>query len=583
MTRFLLVLGLTAYTVLASLWVLRLPVFEAPDELGHAQFVQRVADGAALPVVLGTTEQTGQPVFHQSPLAHHPPLYYLVLGGFLRALGADGLRPTPAQAERRAGDPKSTLIFAHGHDELPPVSPEVRRFRLLRGVSVLLGLVLLMVTARLARETTAQATGVPATSVLLLAGLPTFSIAHAGLDNGNPAALLATVVLLLLVRSLRDRSLGLGRALLLGGLLGAGLLTKLTVIYLPGLFVACAWFLWRAGARGPALRMLAAAVTGVACLLPFVLRNLALYGEPLAVQVHEAAFESSLLAEGQRLRYVLELLPLLTLGSLVAGVGWLGSASAMILFGLFAALVLAASAGGLRRRPGGFPVEGAAGREVLVLLVLAVLGSMAVYMKFNLTFMQAQGRYLLSALPPLAVLLGIGLEHWRATRVRIAILCVLLSALPVGLRYQDEWIAARFAFDATGKDPYRSILTAGMRSESGVALDGVRPLETVPTEPGPPTLRWEQGEARSRPLSMHLFLPDEALTLGSYELRAVDVGVVPSGGSGSIAEFVVPDVLWDILESGHTLRWKLREVPDRSLGETAERARETPWQVVRKP
>ena len=581
MSRATTLLALAAYLVLAGRWVVRTPVFEAPDELAHATFVQRIADGAPLPIVRGSNERAGRPPFHQHTLAHHPPLYYLVLGSAVRVLAPDGVRPTPVWSSPQIDGPQNRLLHRHGHDEVSPVSPEVWRFRALRGASVILGLALLLVTVRLAAVLAPGRPQVAASSALILAVLPTFSIAHAALDNGNLATLLATAVLLLLVVAVRDRRLGLGRTFALAVLLGAALNTKLTVVYLPGLFVAGAWFLWRAGSRAAALRTVLAALLGILCLVPFVLRNLALYGEPLAVRAHEAAFANNRLGDDVRLTYVLELLPLETLRSLVAGVGWDRSQPASILFGLFAALALGALLGPVLSRGGDSRPAGRGRGELLALLVLAILGTVAIYVRFNLVFRQPQGRYLLSALPPAAILLALGLERWRGRGPRFAGGAVLLAALIAGVLYQDERVGARFRFDASSADRYRSNLTAGLRSESGVPLGGVRPLDAAWTEDGTPVLRWEQSAPRDRPLSLHVHVPGAALVAGTYEARGEDVS--DTDGSDTIRELALPEELWRAVPPGGALRWKLREVPDRARGETAADAPESRWQLVRRP
>ncbi|MEP7356924.1 MAG: hypothetical protein ABI847_06760, partial [Anaerolineales bacterium] len=50
--------------------------------------------------------------------------------------------------------------------------------------------------------------------------------------------------------------------------------------------------------------------------------------------------------------------------------------------------------------------------DVLVLLVLAVLLAVAVYLYYNLTFVQFQGRYLYPALPVLALAAALALRQW---------------------------------------------------------------------------------------------------------------------------------------------------------------------------
>jgi hypothetical protein len=71
-------------------------------------------------------------------------------------------------------------------------------------------------------------------------------------------------------------------------------------------------------------------------------------------------------------------------------------------------------------------------RIVLVLGSLAV-ASLAVVVRINLTFNQAQGRYLFPALPALGVLWAVGLERWLGSHRRGRLAASALAGVLVGL------------------------------------------------------------------------------------------------------------------------------------------------------
>src|SRR5690606_4523346 len=127
-------------------------------------------------------------------------------------------------------DRRRSWKFGHGFDERWPWSDEVVLLKLLRGLSVLLGAVTIVLVHRLGRVSFPRRPAVADLGALLLATLPAWSYAHGVLDNGNLAATLAHVVLLLCATSLARGRLPLGLAVALGTSWAAALLAKLTAL-----------------------------------------------------------------------------------------------------------------------------------------------------------------------------------------------------------------------------------------------------------------------------------------------------------------------------------------------------------------
>src|SRR5690606_36685407 len=97
-----------------------------------------------------------------------------------------------------------------------------------------------------------------------------------------------------------ERRLGARRALLLGGLLGLALITKLSALSL--VVLAAGVLVWlAAGPPRQAIHRDAVLVgAGLALLSVWVLwRNVALYGDPFAVTAHRVAFAAAAVPEGQ--------------------------------------------------------------------------------------------------------------------------------------------------------------------------------------------------------------------------------------------------------------------------------------------
>ena len=85
----------------------------------------------------------------------------------------------------------------------------------------------------------------------------------------------------------------------------------------------------------------------------------------------------------------------------------------------------------------GSPTEQGATRTALALLALTVLFALALYLGYNVTLLQHQGRYLFPAIAPLGVFFALGLRAaWRRPGALIAagvLLLVLVTRIATGL------------------------------------------------------------------------------------------------------------------------------------------------------
>ncbi len=76
-----------------------------------------------------------------------------------------------------------------------------------------------------------------------------------------------------------------------GGILGAACLTKLTAATLAPLLLVLPWLEHRK-LRGALVDAWVAGAAGLCLLLPWLLRNIAVYGDPLAINVGAFSFEA---------------------------------------------------------------------------------------------------------------------------------------------------------------------------------------------------------------------------------------------------------------------------------------------------
>jgi hypothetical protein len=416
----LVALGLALRIALA----LVVPPGQAPDEMAHGRYVAHVAATGTLPV---------QPVAKETPgewstfaggdpgwQSYQPPLAYLLYVPVWRALEAAGVG-------------------------------EAGRIRGLRLQSACWGAVLVAVGWAAVARLTAAGDPRRVLVALVLALVPGFAGNAAVVNNDGVANLLAAALWL---------PLGAGRgvraALAAGALFGGAMLAKLTVLALAPLLVVVPWL------RGRELRAalrdgtLAAVVAGV-LLLPWMARNVAIYGHPLAIGVGSIAVAGladvlppEVLAAFARPAPERAFVQFWGAFGVYNNVTWpvgqwvLTAAAALALAGLF------------RARPDvGAPML----ERLLPALGLAVVLAACGLAIFSLRYLAGwQGRYLYTVTLPVAVLLATGWTRATPPRWRPA----FALALGIGLLVLDAGLvlklAAFFARTPPARWPFEATL-----------------------------------------------------------------------------------------------------------------------------
>jgi hypothetical protein len=388
---------------LASGYATGVPAWNAPDEPAHYNYVRHVATTGELPVLQpgdwdadllerlkSTNFPASEPVDSIRYESWQPPLYYLLASPLHRVTG--GL----------------------------PLDERVLLLRLLSvalsGVTVVLGF--LAVRAVFPQERALQ---------LAVAGfiafLPMRSAVAGSVSNDALAELLATLLLLAAVYMLASGFTG-RRALGLGILVGAALLAKMSLYgYIPLVLLAAALAPGgrggRRGGAGSKPRLLG--ITIVVALLVsgwWFVRNAMIYGWPdiLGSQRHDQVVVGQLRPEqidGAWLSYLGTTL----FKSFWGQFGWmgiliderlyfaLGLISGLAALGFVLFLVRVVLSKGLLT-----PHQ----RSSLLLMGLWVGVAAAELVVYNLSFVQAQGRYLYPALLPIALFFVLGLRELLA-------------------------------------------------------------------------------------------------------------------------------------------------------------------------
>jgi 4-amino-4-deoxy-L-arabinose transferase-like glycosyltransferase len=430
-----LLLIVLAYLFVGSLYAVYTPDWQAPDEPAHYNYIHQLANGR-LPIMEPSDYDEAYrnevvssrfaPHYSIEPLRYEdwqPPLYYLV----------------------------QTPVFWLFKGALRP----------LRLFSVLLGAGVVLLAYGVAWQVFDGRRWLALTAAAFVAFLPQHVAMMAAVNNDSLAELLIAAILWLLVGGMgewgrggvgENCQLSIVNCQLLGLLLGLGFLTKATVyIMAPVVAGVVVWHYW-----GDRRRMVRAGVLlfGPALLLGGLWwgRNLVVYDglDFMGTAAHDAVVVGQLrtadwvadVGWGTAVWAFLRT----TFNSFWGQFGWMGVPmppwvyQVLLLFTvLVLAGLLAAAARTAVNPPETFPYS-------WFVLAAVVDLTLLLYLFYNFTFVQHQGRYLFPALVPISLGVAVGLgalwrpigRWWPATRYLLPI------ALGVGLLGLDLLALFRF-------------------------------------------------------------------------------------------------------------------------------------------
>jgi hypothetical protein len=255
----------------AAIWGVIVPPFQVPDEISHFAYAQYLA-------------QTGKPP-PQGPGAQYSPQEQDTLDAldFFAVIGRAGQRgimtppedhalrlllathPSPlGQGGASSATNQPPLYYAL--EAIPyllsPSHEILVRLALMRLLSALMAACTVLAVFLFLRELLPRTPWAWTVGALMVAFQPTFDFIAAGVHGDNLLFLTATLTFLALLRTYR-RGLTMRSAAVIGAIVAAGVLTKLTFIaLLPGIALALLLLGWRARPEGflRALRMVVLAV-----------------------------------------------------------------------------------------------------------------------------------------------------------------------------------------------------------------------------------------------------------------------------------------------------------------------------------
>jgi hypothetical protein len=421
--RFTLTIIILIYIILAALYAIYTPKWQAPDEPAHFNYIRTIAETGTLPVLQrGDYDQEYLEKIKAAKFpatmsidairyeSYQPPLYYLAT--------------MPVYLIARAGGLDAQVLA-------------------LRLFGVALGAILLLVAYAVVREIFPDDALLALAAVGLMATIPQHVAVSASVSNDTAAELVLALILLLSVRRVNNTISNRQFTLLGGILLGAALLTK-TTTYVPTALLLVGAEVARQRVTHHALRiadLISLGLISVAISLPMFVRNVLVYGisDPLGIARHDAIVvgqptTAEMIARYGFNRMLFDFLAV-TFKSSWAQFGWMGVLVndriyvALCLLTGAALLGLALYALKTSRR---CDLLSATQRTSLGLLALLLVAAIADYILYNFKFFQLQGRYLFPAIIPIALFLVVGLREILAreyVRLIFALLYVALLAL----------------------------------------------------------------------------------------------------------------------------------------------------------
>jgi 4-amino-4-deoxy-L-arabinose transferase-like glycosyltransferase len=393
-----------AYAVIAAAYAVTIPFGHAPDESAHLPYIIYIADRGTLPVF---HPGAGSYEFHQAPLYYVIAVPAFVIG---RALGPG------------------------------------REYVAVRLFGILLGLLAICSTYLLARDFCPARPWLALGSAGFVAFLPMHVALSASVTNDIAAEAPFALGLWQMVAAMRD-GWRWRRVVMVGIACGLAALMKSSgLALLPVAWLAAGMGPRESGWRPRLLRI--AALTAVTLLICgwWLARNWRLYGDPLAWRAFVQAFANrphpaSLIGENlSPFNYVMWV----TGWTFASFWGVFGNMKVfMPTWGTYIPLtvVTAAALAGLALELGEARAWEAWRRRAGWVLAMAVLLVAASFVRFNVTFFQAQGRYLFLALPVIAMALSTGWGRLFPTGLRSAGYTVLwLGMMALSALALPAWV-----------------------------------------------------------------------------------------------------------------------------------------------
>jgi 4-amino-4-deoxy-L-arabinose transferase-like glycosyltransferase len=416
----LLALIVLVYLALATGWNLATPPFNNPDEPAQWNYVRFVADTGTLPVSRFGDDPAQ--LLDRLRSAHFPP------GESIDAIRYESHQPPLYYAT-------AAVLY-----KLTAGLPLKQQVEVLRWLSTLFGALTVFAAWRLVRTLLPGEPALALATAAFVAFVPMAINMTAAVENDGLSNLLVAVGVLGLLLWLQ-RGFAWRGAVILGVVMGLAALTKVTaLVVLPLALLAALLRYRRAGRDGKHAHPFGSLIVAYAVTLLvwgwWVIRNMLTYGwrDPLALDINRLVVSQPLtgpLTVAAARRFLT-----ISFDSFWAQFGWMGIPVPKV-YPVLALLSILAGAGlvvalfrALRSEaPSSIRLTKAG--EVLLILAWPVLVA-ASDVQYNLTFIQAQGRYLFPGLGGIGLFFMLGLSRLAGPRLSpliLALASILLALL----------------------------------------------------------------------------------------------------------------------------------------------------------
>lgn len=364
----------------------------APDERQHANYVQHILDGNGIPVF-----KPKDPNLYESYQAHQPPLYYVLASTYARVLGVSDV-----------ADPSAGL--------------RLRSFSAILGGLAVWGLFCLGYWG-FKSERIGLLTAMIGGFMPMMVGL------SAAVGNDPMLIAVCTWTLAFLAKALRE-GWCFGKSVPIALLVAVGIYTKTSALslFIP---VGLALYLGRKEVSESKTiwpHALLVLIGPLVLALPWMLRNNGLYGDPFAIKAFGEAFTGTMQAEtlANRAGGWIPYWTAVTEGTVYSFYGVFSYWDIFFDFRLYRILMAATLILGL-----GWTLSFRGDKETrgsgLVQIVNAAFFAtvLALFIRFNMQYFQAQARYLYPAIGPIACGLAVGAAQFGYKNRRLTLLVAL--------------------------------------------------------------------------------------------------------------------------------------------------------------
>ncbi|MFN8377069.1 MAG: glycosyltransferase family 39 protein [Anaerolineae bacterium] len=506
-----------AYVVLAVLYSVVTPPFEASDELWHYPMVQFIAQTGGLPV----QDSSAPGLWRQE--GSQPPLYYMMAAALTAGIDTsnlDSIRRINPHADIGLVRPDGNvnMMVHRAEAEAFPWQGATLALHLVRLFSVALGAATVLVTYALGRRLFPERPEVRLGAAALNAFLPMFLFISGAVNNDNLSNMLGNLLTLEIVNLLAAKTQPRWwMYVILGVTTGAGMLAKFNMGFLiPVIAVSLIVLSLRLRSLRPLL--LGGLISGGLTILVagwWYLRNLQLYGDPTGLNVFLDLVGRRAIPANVAQLWAERDSFLQAFWGFFGGVNVPLPSTVYFLFNVIGAVGLIGASV--------FLVRVVARREwaldrwlpALVTLFWPVMSFFS-YLSWTATTPASQGRLLFAALSSILVWMALGLTWWLPHRTRgpimtaiaggFAVVALLTPFLVIAPAYQPPVLAesdgVSLATFSEGETPVFSLLGATVTTPEVTPGEYVL-LDTV--------WRTESAPSRDWSLFVHLVTPDDVI------------------------------------------------------------------------